>query len=615
MDEYIKQLKEQVLLLPDLPGVYRFLDDKEVVIYVGKAKNLKKRVSSYFNSKGQENRKVAAMVRHIRSIVHIVVSSEGDALLLENSMIKSLQPKYNILLKDDKTFPWIVVTAEPYARVMQTRKVLRDRSSYYGPYASVMAQKSMLDLARKLYCLRTCHLKLTPEKVREGKFDLCLEYHLGNCKAPCVDNISLEEYQKAVVMASDVLRGNLARAKEYLAKEMEHASEAMRFEEAHRIKERMAMLENYKSKSVVVSASNTNIDIFYPIIEERVAYCNYMHVADGAIINSYTIEMRLNLEEDAEKVLQFAINSVLDKLEISLCREVLVPFMPEMGAFEGVNFVVPSRGDKLKLLLLSEKNCRLFRLERSKQLERVNPERHTERVMERMKKDLHLSKEPRHIECFDNSNIQGAYPVSSCVVFKDGKPFKSMYRHFNIKSVEGIDDFASMRETVLRRYSAMLREGAPLPDLIVVDGGKGQLSSAYATLQELGISDKVEIVGLAKRLEEIFYPYDTTPLYLDKSGETLRVLMHIRDEAHRFGITFHRQKRSVGAIKSELEEVPSLGQRSVEKLLKHFKSVKNIKLASVEELSAVVGSARAIKIDEYFKNSIQNEKGDICNKQ
>ncbi len=601
------KLKEQVSLLPDMPGVYRFLNDEGVVIYVGKAKNLKKRVSSYFVARADHNNKVRALVRHIDSIMHTVVESEADALLLENNMIKSLQPKYNILLKDDKTYPWIQVTRDPYPCIVQTRRVDPGCGTYFGPYASVSVQKNMLDLVRKLYMIRTCRLKLTPEGVVAGRFDLCLEYHIGNCKAPCVGHISQSEYVESVRMAMQVLRGNLREAEDYLKSRMDEEAAALRFEEAERIKERLHRLENYRSRSVVVSAGGGDMDVFFPVIDGYTAYCSYMHVVGGAIINSYTIEMKLAIEEDLETVLSFAIARICEQLSVPLARDVIVPLMPADGEFEGHTFTVPLRGDKFKLLTLCERNCRLYRLERLKQMERSDPSRHTDRLMETMRRELGLKRQPRHMECFDNSNLQGTYPVSSCVVFRDGRPAKRDYRHFNIKSVVGIDDFASMAETLTRRYGRMIEEGTPLPDLIVVDGGKGQLSSAYKVLCDLGIDDKVEIVGLAKRLEEIFYPGDSTPLYLDKSGETLKVLMHIRDEAHRFGITFHRNKRSAGQIKSRLEQIPSVGKASVERLIKRFKSIKGIQAASIDDIASVIGRSRAEAVKNYLTDKDEPE--------
>lgn len=597
-----EHLKMQLSLLPEEPGVYRFLDSSGVVIYVGKAKNLKKRVTSYFSQRGDHSRKVIALVRNICDIMYVVVSSEAEALLLENNMIKSLQPKYNILLKDDKSFPWIVVKSEEFPRILQIRNPMRDGSTYYGPYASVSMQKSVLDLVRKLYRIRTCNLKLTQRGITSGRFGVCLEYHIGNCKAPCVGYQSSENYSKAVSMAQHILKGNLREAKTYLTEQMMDAATRLHFEEAAKLKERLEMLTNYESRSVVVSGQFRDMDVFYPIIDGTVAYCNFMHIKNGAVINSYTIEMSLRFEESDEQILGFAIMQIYDKLGQRLVNEIVVPYMPDFPeAYDGVTFTVPVRGDKLKLLELSNKNCKMFRLEKMKQLEKLNPERHTDRVMSKMKTDLMLDVEPRLIECFDNSNIGGAYPVSSCVVFRDGKPAKREYRHFNIKTVEGIDDFASMRETILRRYSRVMEENGQLPDLIVVDGGKGQLSSAYDVLKELKLEHKIQIIGLAKRLEEVFYPLDSTPHYLDKSSETLKVLMYIRDEAHRFGITFHRNKRSKGFIKSELEDIKGIGQKSIETLIKHFGSVSAIKKAEIKDIASIVGESRAQIIKDYLK--------------
>ena len=599
-------LKGKVALLPDEPGVYRFLDEKGTVIYVGKAKSLKKRVSSYFVASSNHSNKVRALVRNIADITHTVVPTEADALLLENNMIKSLQPKYNILLKDDKTYPWIAVTSEEFPRAIQTRKIFRDGSQYFGPYSSVAMQKNVLDLVQKLYFLRTCRHKLTEERIRQGKFSHCLEFYIGNCKAPCTGRQSRSEYREAVRQAASVLRGNLKEAEEFLTEKMQEAAKVLNFEEAARYKQRLDMLQNYKSKSVIISPLYGDLDVFSLIMDDNTAYCNFMHTAKGAIVNSYTIEMRLRMDESPAAVLTFAIMQICDTLSHRLAREVLVPFLPETEGFVNTKFSVPVRGDKLKLLELSEKNCKLARIEKLKQIEKTDPERHTDRIMEQMRKDLELDRQPRHIECFDNSNIQGNFPVSSCVVFRDGRPYKKDYRHFNIKTVEGIDDFASMRETLHRRYSRMLAENAPLPDLIVVDGGKGQLSSAYETLTELGLQHKIPIIGLAKRLEEVFYPGDPTPLYLDKSSETLKVLMHIRDEAHRFGITFHRQQRSRGFIISELECIPSLGKKSIEKLLRTFRTVSGIKKASADELAEVIGRKRAEAVQAYFRTETDN---------
>lgn len=597
-------LKDKIALLPPLPGVYRFLDKNGKIIYIGKAKNLKKRVSSYFVGTTSKGSKTQSLVRNICDMLHIVVESEQDAFFLENNLIKEHKPKYNILLKDDKTYPWIVIRKELFPRVMQTRNVVKDGSQYYGPYSSVYLQKSILEVVCKIYSIRTCHLKLTEEGIRRGKFDRCLEYHIGNCKAPCTGYITKEEYDKAIAAVSHVLKGNTDAAFDYLNELMTRESEALRFESAQKIKEKIALLEGYRSKSVIVSPTYQSMDVVSLLSDDNHYYCNYLHISHGAVVNSFSIELRAAIEESREDVLAYALEYIVDFTARPLAREVLVPFMPNIEFFGSTQFSVPQRGDKLKLMELSAKNCKLFMLEKLKYIEKVNPERHSERVMNRMKSDLQLDCQPRHIECFDNSNIQGAYPVSACVVFRDGKPSKREYRHFNIKSVVGIDDFASMYETLFRRYTRLIEEQQELPDLIVVDGGKGQLSSAYEVLRELGIQHKVAIIGLAKRLEEVFFPNDSTPYYLDKNSETLKVLMHIRNEAHRFGITFHRDKRSKGFIKTELDDIKGIGKVTVEKLLKHFKTVKNIKAATLDELLKVTDNTKANCIIEYFKDKL-----------
>lgn len=599
----IAKLKEAVSLLPNEPGVYRFYNSDNVVIYVGKAKNLKKRVSSYFLTKRHNELKTMVLVKQIERIEHIVVTSENDALLLENNLIKTLQPKYNILLKDDKTFPWIVVKKEPYPRIIPTRTVIKDGSKYFGPYTNIGVQRQMINLVRELYLIRRCHLKLTEKAISEGKFSRCLQHHLGNCTAPCEAYISHEEYNKRVDMAMELLKGNMAEARKYLREEMMKASEEMRFEDAGRYKNKLDMLDNYNSKSVVVSPQYTNLDIFSLLRKDKSAFCNYMHVQGGAIVNSYTIEMKLKMDEENSEVLTLAITEIMNKLNRRLAREVLVPFLPDTSYFGDTVFNIPLRGDKLKLMQLSERNAQFHQIERIKQAELHNPELKTSHLMDKMRRELHMDIEPRHIECFDNSNIQGEYAVSACVVFRDGKPARRDYRHFNIKTVVGIDDFASMYETVTRRYSRMLEEGAELPQLIVVDGGKGQLSIAYSALESLGLENKITIIGLAKRLEEVFFPKESDPIYLDKTGETLRVLMHIRDEAHRFGITFHRKKRSKGAIHSELESIPNIGKATIKKLLTTFKTINKIKIANFESLSSVVGASKANNIIKHFTNN------------
>ncbi len=602
VDDRIAALKESVALLPNEPGVYRFYNSEGVVIYVGKAKNLRKRVSQYFLKRGLMERKTMALVRNIHSIQHIVVHSESDALLLENNLIKSLQPKYNILLKDDKTYPWIVVKNEPYPRIMATRSLIKDGSKYYGPYTSVTMQRSVIKLIRKLYQLRSCKLPLNEKGIEAGKFQNCLEYHIGNCQAPCEGLISHDDYTAKVKMAEEILKGELSDAKKYLKEEMLRSASELKFEEAHQFKTRLEMLDNYSSKSVIVSPQYSNMDIFSIIHEESSVFCNYIHIQHGSVVNSYSVELKLRVEEELSDVLTYAITEIMERLGRKLANEVVVPLLPDREYFPNSHFTVPKRGDKLKLLELSERNAKFYRMERVKQSELHNPELKTTRLMELMRRELEMDVAPQHIECFDNSNIQGEYAVSSCVVFRDGKPAKREYRHFNIKTVVGIDDFASMRETVFRRYMRMIEEDKPLPQLIVIDGGKGQLSSAYDTLKELGIENDITIVGLAKRMEELFFPNTSEPLILDKQSETLRVLMHIRNEAHRFGINFHRQKRSKGAIHSELENIPGIGKETIKKLFLHFKSVNKIKIATFEKLSEVVGKKRANDIINYFKS-------------
>lgn len=596
-------LKEQVALLPLEPGVYQFLDRTGTVIYVGKAKSLRKRVSSYFMQNKEHSPKVRVLVRQIVEIRHIVVDSETDALLLENSLIKELQPRYNILLKDDKTYPWIVIRNEPFPRVLSTRRFVRDGSQYFGPYASVYIQKEILEMLRGIYQLRTCSLNLAPDQIAKGKYRVCLEYHIGNCKGPCIGQQSEEEYRESIGMVASLLKGDTRATREYLQQRMTEAAAEMRFEEAGRYKKRLELLAGYQSKSVVVSNTLGSMDVFSLIVDEGIAFCNFMRIAQGSIVNTFTVELKPGLEDEPRDVLSYAITSIRDRLQGRLQREVLVPFLPNEELFEGITFNIPQRGDKLRLLELSERNCRLYRLEKLKQIEIKDPAKHVTRVMAALQKELHLKVAPHHIECFDNSNLQGTNPVASCVVFRDGKPSRKEYRHFNIKTVVGANDFASMEEVVTRRYSRLLAEGAELPQLIVVDGGKGQLRFAYETLQRLGLEQQIAIVGLAKRIEEVYFPHDPMPYYIDRNSEALKVLMHIRDEAHRFGITFHRQKRSLAFIKSELEQIPSLGSRSVEKLLQRFRTISRIRKATMDELTEVIGAHRASEVIRYFANA------------
>ena len=598
-------LKEQVALLPLEPGVYQFLDRTGTVIYVGKAKSLRKRVSSYFMQNKEHPPKVRVLVRQIAEIRHIVVDSETDALLLENSLIKELQPRYNILLKDDKTYPWIVVRRENFPRIQSTRQLQRDGSQYFGPYSSVTMQHSILEFIREVIPLRTCSLNLAPEAIARGRYTVCLQYHLGNCKGPCIGAQSAEEYRQLLDMAVSVLKGDLRPVRAYLEGEMRRAAEALQFETAQRYKSRLAALENYSARSVIVSARIVDVDVFSLVEDDDAAYCNFLRIRNGSITAVSTVRLTPGVDTDRAQMLTLAIQHVVEQIAGGeLAREVIVPFLPSATMlFDGVTFTVPRRGEKLDLLAFSERSARIYRAEQLKNMEIKNPERHTERLMNAMQKELRLPRQPRHIECFDNSNLQGTNPVASCVVFRDGRPSRKEYRHFNIKTVVGADDFASMREIVFRRDTRLMAEGQELPDLVIVDGGKGQLSNAYAVLCELGLEKQVPIVGLAKRLEEIYYPGDPMPYYLSRTGEPLKVVCHIRDEAHRFGITFHRQKRSNDFLRSELKGIAGIGPRTVETLLGHFRTVARIRNASDEELIELIGAARTQRLRKHFASS------------
>ncbi len=598
----IEELKEVVSLLPHLPGVYQYLDIDGQIIYVGKAKDLRKRVSSYFLESSKQSAKVQVMVKHICEIRHIVVDSESDALLLENSLIKTHQPRYNVLLKDDKSYPWIAVLNENFPRVVSTRQLKRDGSRYFGPYSSIAMQRSVLEFIREIIPLRTCKLKLTPSAIEAGKYGVCLQYHIGNCKAPCIGAQSAEEYEEVLAMATSVLKGDLRPVRTYLEAEMLSAAKELKFEMAQRYKQRLTALENYTHRSVIVSSKIVHVDTFSLLVDGDIALCNFVRIRHGSIVAVYTVQLTQRVDTPPEEMLTLAIQYIVEKLAGGkLAKEVIVPCIPSAAIlFDGVTFTVPKRGEKYELLAFSQKSARLYRAEQLRNLEIKNPDRHTKRLMEAMQTELYLDREPRHIECFDNSNLQGTNPVASCVVFRNGKPAKSEYHHFNIKTVVGADDFASMREIIGRRYSRMIEEGAQLPDLIVVDGGKGQLSSAYQVLKELGIENQVPIVGLAKRIEEVFFPNDPMPYYLNRLGEPLKVICHLRDEAHRFGINFHRQKRSGNFIKSALDDINGVGAKSVNALMKHFKTVSKIKKASIEELSEVIGQTRAEKVASYF---------------
>jgi len=591
-------LELQIQTLPDNPGVYQYFDKDDKLLYVGKAKNLKKRVMSYFN-KVHDTGRTNVMVRKIVSIKHIVVPTESEALLLENNLIKKLQPRYNIMLKDDKTYPWICIKREPFSRVFSTRKVIKDGSEYFGPYTSFKTVHTLLDLIKELYPLRTCNYDLNETTIRSGKYKVCLEYHLGNCKGPCEGHEPLSVYQDHVDAIRQILKGNFKESLKDFRKLMQDLAMDMRFEEAQKIKEKIEVLENYQARSTVFNPKISNLDVFTIISDESMAYVNFIQVSHGAIIRSHTMEIKKKLDEPDEEILELAVVELRDRFKL-MSKEILVPFPISVG--ENITVTVPKLGDKKQILDLSERNARFFRMDQLKQIKIVDPDRHTNRIMAQMKADLRLPEEPRHIECFDNSNIQGTNPVSACVVFKDGKASKKDYRHFNIKTVVGPDDFASMEEVVFRRYRRLLDENEPLPQLIIIDGGKGQLSSALKSIDALGLRGKITILGIAKRLEEIFYPGDSIPLYLDKKSETLKIIQQLRNEAHRFGITFHRDKRSKAALQTSVETIPGIGEKTMVTLLKHFKSVKRMTAAPEEEIAKVVGPSKAKKITEFYKD-------------
>ena len=603
-DRYDK-LKEQVVLLPLSPGVYQFVDRTGTIIYVGKAKSLRKRVSSYFVQSKEHSAKVRVMVRQIVEIRHIVVGSETDALLLENSLIKSLQPRYNILLKDDKTYPWIVVRREPFPRVLSTRQLVRDGSQYFGPYGSVMMQHSVLDFIREVVPLRTCKLNLSPEQIARGRYTVCLQYHLGNCKGPCIGAQSEEEYGRLVDMVTSVLRGDLRPVRQYLEGEMSRAAAELRFEVAQRYKQRIDALDNYAGRSVIVSAKIVDVDVFSLLPDDDVVWCNFVRIRHGSVVGVSTVKLSPGVGADERDMLTLAIQHIVEQIGGGvLAREVIVPFLPSTTLlFDGVTFTVPKRGEKLELLEFSQKSARIYRAEQLKNLEIRNPERHTERLMNALQEALRLDRPPRHIECFDNSNLQGAHPVASCVVFRDGKPSRKEYRHFNIKTVVGPDDYASMREVVYRRYSRLQAEGAELPDLVIADGGKGQMGVIHEVLEALGLD--IPIAGLAKddrhRTAELYCGYPPLLVGLRPTSPLFHFLTSIQDEVHRFAISFHRQKRSRAFIHSELEQIEGIGQKTIETLLHHFRTVEKVRTANPEELAGVVGPARAKKIREYFE--------------
>lgn len=593
--------------MPDSPGVYTYYDAEGKVIYVGKAKNLKRRVSSYFN-RTHDCLRTNLLVRAIADMSYIVVPTEQDALNLENSMIKEFKPRYNVLLKDDKSYPWIVVTNELYPRVFLTRHYIKDGSRYYGPYTNTQVARTVLDLIGELYPIRTCRLPITPDYLAKEKGRLCLQYHIKKCRGCCTGEISVEEYNGYIERIKQILRGETHELLEYLRDDMARLASELKFEEAQAVKERYQLIERYQARSVIVSQTVNDVDVFAIDDDDRDVYINYMHVRRGAVVRSVTLRYKRSLDESQPQLLAYALDEIKQSLGV-VYDEVIVPVAPEVE-MDGVTFTIPRRGDKAKLLEVSQKNARQAKIDALKHMEKVNPEQRTERLLERMKADFRLNVLPTHIECFDNSNIQGTNPVASCVVFRNGKPSKRDYRHFNIKTVVGPDDFASMKEVLTRRYTRLMQEGEELPQLVVVDGGKGQLSAAVEALEAIGLRGTIALAGIAKRLEEIYFPGDSVPLYIDKNSETLKVVQHMRDEAHRFGITFHRDKRSKSQIVSELDSIKGVGPKTAEALLRHFKSVKRIRQASLDEIAAVVGAAKARVITEGFAQNDKNKENE-----
>ena len=590
--------KKALADIPHKPGVYQYWDQEDTLIYIGKAKDLRNRVGSYFNQDNQMNGKTRVLVSKIRKITFTIVDTEIDAWLLENSLIKKHQPRYNIMLKDDKTYPWIIIKKEPFPRLYWTRKMIKDGSTYFGPYASVGMMHTILDLIKETYPLRTCNLPLTDENIHAGKFKVCLEYQIGNCKGPCQAYQSDEDYDQSIAEIKDILNGKIGNVIKDVKQVIKKAVDELNFEYAHQYQKKLLVLEKYQSKSTVVNSSITNVDVVSIASDERYAFVNYLKIMNGSIIQTQTIEIKKRLDESDEELLTLAITEFRTKFS-STSREIIVPFDIKLKD-ENLKFTVPKLGEKKNLLELSHKNVLFFRREKLNQYEKLNPDLRSERILTQMQKDLMLTQLPVHIECFDNSNFQGAYPVSAIVVSKDAKPSKKDYRHFNVKTVEGPNDFATMEEAVYRRYKRMLEEEDTLPQLIIIDGGKGQLSSAVSSLKKLGIEHKVTVIGIAKRLEELYYPGDSYPLHLDKKSETLKVIQQLRDEAHRFGITFHRKKRDQGTLKTELEDIPGIGKTTADKLLRHFKSVKKIREATAAELETVLNKAQVKTLLTHF---------------
>jgi excinuclease ABC subunit C len=590
------KFKSILSLLPDKPGIYQFLDSAGTVIYVGKAKNLKKRVTSYF-SKNQSG-KTIVLLRKAHDIRHIVVDNESDALLLENNLIKKHQPRYNILLKDDKTFPWICIKKEPFPRVFSTRNPVRDGSIYFGPYTSALMVKTLIVLIRQLYKLRTCSHSLTESNIAAGKFKVCLEYHIGNCKAPCIGLQQEGEYLESIQQIRDILKGNISTVIDHLKNLMARYSSELRFEEAQSMKDKIEILSRFRSRSTVVSNTIKNVDVFAFTQEADNAYVNYLKVVHGAVIQALTVELKIRIDEEKESILAFAITEIRERLS-SDSPEIIVPFKPDI-LISKVKYTVPQAGEKQKLLELAERNAIYYKLEQKKKRMEHSPQVRTGKNLEKLKNDLHMPDLPVHIECFDNSNIMGKNPVAACVVFRNARPSKNDYRHFNIKTVTGPDDFSSMEEIVFRRYKRMIDEKQSLPQLVIIDGGKGQLSSAIKSIDKLGLRQKITVIGIAKKLEEIYFPGDSIPIYLDKNSISLKIIQQLRNEAHRFGINFHRNKRSSEMIKSDLDRIQGIGPKTKEILLKHFGSVEKIRNSSTDQLKNLIGPSKTAILTEYL---------------
>ncbi|MBK9388908.1 MAG: excinuclease ABC subunit C [Bacteroidetes bacterium] len=593
------RFKKILSLLPSKPGIYQFIDTSGTILYIGKAKNLRKRVNSYFTK--NQSGKTEVLLRRTEDIRHLVVDNESDALLLENNLIKRHQPRYNILLKDDKTFPWICIKKESFPRIFSTRNTIRDGSIYFGPYTSGLMVKTLLELIRQIYKLRTCSLFLSDKNITSGKFKVCLEYHMGNCKAPCIGHQSENQYNENIQEIKDILKGNISSLIDHLKSLMKTYSSELRYEEAQQVKEKIEILAGFKSRSAVVSNTIKNVDVFTYTQDGDYAYVNYLKIVEGSVIQAFTLELKIRVEEEKESVLGYAITEIRERLA-SDSPEIIVPFNPDIQ-LDRVKYTVPKTGEKFKLIELSERNAIYYKLEQKKKRnDLVKPQERTGKNLERLKNDLHMSELPLHIECFDNSNIMGTNPVAACVVFRNGKPSKKDYRHFNIKTVTGPDDFSSMEEIVYRRYKRLIEEKTSLPQLVIIDGGKGQLSSAMKSISALGIRDKLTVIGIAKKLEEIYFPGDSVPIYIDKNSISLKIIQQLRNEAHRFGISFHRDKRSSAMLKSGLDEIDGIGIKTKEILLNHFKSVEKIRSASQEELKILVGYSKTAKIISFFNN-------------